>query len=82
MTYRATLGEVGRRLRAEREERGWSRVGMASRLRAAAGSVELPGVESLAHMVKEWERGKHGPGSRYQRLYCVVFGVVRPRCSG
>jgi transcriptional regulator with XRE-family HTH domain len=71
VTYRAT---VGARLRAEREGRSWSRVQLAARLRARGGDG-LPSLESLAHMVKEWERGLHAPDERYQRLYCTVLGT-------
>jgi transcriptional regulator with XRE-family HTH domain len=81
VTYQAALAEAGRRLRAEREARGWSRVGMASRLRAL-GRDDLPSLESLAHMLKEWERGKHGVSERYQGLYAAVFGMSEAELFG
>jgi transcriptional regulator with XRE-family HTH domain len=67
---------VGARLRAEREARGWSRLTLAGRLRGAAGAtmaVALPGAESLSHMIKEWEAGKHGLSARYQYLYGLAL---------
>jgi transcriptional regulator with XRE-family HTH domain len=72
---------IGARLRAEREAHGWSRVGLASRMRRAA-AAELPDVESLAHMVKEWECGKHGVSERYQGLYARVLGVSEATLFG
>jgi transcriptional regulator with XRE-family HTH domain len=66
---------IGARLRAEREERGWSREALAARLRSAS-EKELPGVVNLAHMIKEWEAGKHGVSDRYRLLYCRVFGMA------
>lgn len=65
---------VGARLRAAREERGWSRLQLAARFRAASRD-SLPSVDSLKHMIKEWERGKHLPDERYQELYARVLGV-------
>jgi transcriptional regulator with XRE-family HTH domain len=70
----ADKAAVGTRLRAAREERGWSREALATRLRAAS-EEELPAVVSLAHMIKEWEAGKHGVSERYRVLYCRVFGM-------
>jgi transcriptional regulator with XRE-family HTH domain len=66
---------VGARLRAEREERGWSREALAAHLRGAS-KEGLPAVGSLAHMIKEWEAGKHGVSERYRKLYCGVFGMT------
>jgi transcriptional regulator with XRE-family HTH domain len=63
---------VGARLRAEREDRGWSRLEMARRLRAASREA-LPDDESLTHMIKEWERGKHLVSGRYQRLFAAAL---------
>lgn len=60
------------RLRAEREARGWSRETLARRLSAVADEP-LPAVRSLAHMIKEWEAGKHGVSRRYRALYAAVF---------
>lgn len=69
------------RLREEREERGWSREALARHLRRAS-EEELPAVVSLAHMIKEWEVGKHGLSDRYQLLYCRVFGIPKADLFG
>lgn len=71
----ADKAAVGARLREEREERGWSRETLARHLRNVG--EKLPGVVSLAHMIKEWEAGKHGVSDRYQVLYASVFGIPR-----
>lgn len=65
---------IGARLREEREARRWSRIAMASRMRAASDEP-LPADESLTHMIKEWEAGKHGVSDRYRALITAVFGV-------
>jgi hypothetical protein len=70
---------LGKRLRAEREMRGWSRSAMAGRLRGAAEATvgaRLPDIESLSHMVKEWEAGKHGLSGVYQHLYALAFELA------
>lgn len=64
----------GMRLRAEREDRGWSRGEMARRLRAVSHEA-LPDDESLTHMIKEWERGKHRVSGRYQSLFAAALGL-------
>lgn len=65
---------VGVRLRAEREDRGWSRSEMARRLRAVSREA-LPDGESLIHMIKEWERGKHRVSGRYRSLFAAALGL-------
>lgn len=60
-----TPGSIGARLRAARDERGWSRRDLARQLRAVADE-ELPDPGSLADMVKQWENGKHLPTGRYR----------------
>ncbi|MBA9001944.1 helix-turn-helix domain-containing protein [Thermomonospora cellulosilytica] len=71
---------IGARLRAEREATPyWSRAEMARRLRAAADPRELPDiphVQGLASMIKEWERGDHIPSGRYRRLYARALKVA------
>ncbi|MEU8342008.1 helix-turn-helix domain-containing protein [Actinomadura meyerae] len=74
---------IGARLRALREEPRradgrprWSREKWAMRLRAAADDPSaLPGVSSLADMVKQWETGRHLPGPVYRPLYARLTGV-------
>lgn len=65
---------IGARLRAEREDRGWSRGEMARRLRVASREA-LPDGESLIHMIKEWERGKHLVSGRYRSLFAAALGL-------
>ena len=72
---------IGQRLRAERESRRWSRVALVSRMREESREP-LPETESLAHQIKEWERGKHVPGPIYRALYAAVLGVVEAALFG
>jgi transcriptional regulator with XRE-family HTH domain len=65
---------IGARLRAEREARIGSRAKMARRLRDASDKA-LPSIDSLIHMVKEWERGKHGVSEDYRELYAAALGI-------
>jgi transcriptional regulator with XRE-family HTH domain len=77
----ADKAAVGSRLRAAREERGWSREALAARLRGASDE-ELPAIVSLAHMIKEWEAGKHGVSDRYRELYSRVFSMPEAELFG
>ena len=70
----ADKAAIGARLRVEREARVGSRAKMARRLRDVSGEP-LPNLESLAHMIKEWESGKHGVGRDYQQLYADALGL-------
>ncbi len=74
--------ELGARLRAEREDRGWSRSQLAARLRAAPGRDRLPEVRQLVDMVRQYERGDHAQGTDYRRRYCHVFGMDEPTLFG
>ncbi|WP_242903001.1 XRE family transcriptional regulator [Actinomadura terrae] len=74
---------IGARLRALREEprdelghSRWSREKWAIKLRGAAGpsAQAMPGVQSLAQMIKQWECGDHVPGPFYRALYASVTG--------
>ncbi|TDD96856.1 hypothetical protein E1298_02425, partial [Actinomadura rubrisoli] len=74
---------IGARLRKLREEPRdrygrphRSREKWAIMLRSAAGpgADGLPGVKSLADMIKQWERGDHIPGPIYRPLYARVTG--------
>lgn len=73
----ADMAIIGARLRAEREDREWSRPDMARRLRACSGDDELPDVPNLTDMIKAWEKGKHGVSVRYQKHYAAAFGIDR-----
>lgn len=62
-------------LRAQREQRGWTKTQLDARLCQAAarrGEV-LPQPQSLARQIARWENG-HGPvGEFYQPLFCEVY---------
>lgn len=73
----ADMAVIGARLRAEREDREWSRPEMARRLRACSGDDELPDVPNLTDMIKAWEKGKHAVSVRYQKHYAAAFGIDR-----
>lgn len=82
---------IGARLRAAREAQKtpdgghWSRAEMARQLRAAATERDrqrLPGVPSLASMVKDWENGKYTPKADYRRLYCRALRTSEERLFG
>ncbi|MEU5995230.1 helix-turn-helix transcriptional regulator [Spirillospora sp. NPDC047418] len=82
---------IGARLRAARETQKtsdgghWSRAEMARQLRAAATERDrqrLPGVPSLASMVKDWENGKYTPKVDYRRLYCRALSTSEERLFG
>lgn len=69
---------IGARLRQAREAPPhWSRAKMARLLQLAAqqlGQGPLPGIESLARMIKDWESGKYTPSPLYRTLYAHVLG--------
>ncbi|MFP3962345.1 hypothetical protein SMC26_08450 [Actinomadura fulvescens] len=76
---------IGARLRAEREAPPRrSREKWAILLRHAAGpdAARLPSVESLADMIKQWERGTHVPGPIYRPLYVRVTGKSEAELFG
>lgn len=64
-----------RRMRAEREARGWSQSDVVAALRAHA-TWELPDDESMIRTLKGWEAGGHQPGPRYRSLIAETFGTV------
>lgn len=87
----ADRARIGARLRAAREAQKtpdgshWSRTEMARRLRAAAterNRRRLPGVQSLASMVKDWENGKYAPKADYRHLYCRALGMSEEQLFG
>jgi hypothetical protein len=71
--------ELGAWLRQQREERGWSRPGMARRLIAAAretGDRSMPDADVVGNYVYRWERGLITVISeRYVLLYCRAFSI-------
>lgn len=60
---------------AQRKERGWTRLGMARRLRDAADDPkDLPRLETIVHNIHRWESGpEYGVSERYRVLYCRAF---------
>lgn len=70
----------GARLRAERDDRGWSRPELARRMREAADErtrQALPDVANLTDMIKAWEAGKHAQTARYRSLWVAAFADSR-----
>lgn len=64
-----------RRIREEREARGWSQSQLVAALRAHADR-ELPGDSSMVRRVKSWEAGEHLPDDEYRPLIARTFGTV------
>jgi transcriptional regulator with XRE-family HTH domain len=71
--------DLGTWLRAQREERGWSRSETARRLIAAAretGDASLPDAETVRGYVYRWERGKtQALSERYVLYYCRALSI-------
>lgn len=61
-------------LREWRRSQGWDAPEMARRLRKAAGSNDVPDVNSLKRMIWRWER-KGLRNERYELLYAKALGV-------
>lgn len=64
-----------RRLRAEREARGWTQQDAVGALRRHAAE-ELPGDASLLRTWKSWEAGDHLPSGFYRAIIARAFGTV------
>lgn len=71
--------ELGAWLRAQREERGWSRNEMARRLIAAAretGDTSLPDAETVRGYIYRWEHSKiRLLSERYVLHYCRALAI-------
>jgi hypothetical protein len=70
--------ELSAWLRRQREDRGWTRSGMARQLIRAAkarGDTSVPGIDNISHNIYRWERGVVGPAERYRHYYCLAFGI-------
>jgi transcriptional regulator with XRE-family HTH domain len=71
-------GDVGqdRRLRRERERRGWSLRDLARELRQQAelAGRELPGDSSLVSQICRWEKGQR-PDVFYRHMFRKVYGL-------
>ncbi|MBB4913774.1 hypothetical protein [Streptosporangium saharense] len=68
------LPEWARRLRAERESRGWGRADLAREMLKAAEPYTLPGMKSIVASIKGHEVGRHRPGDPYRPLYRTIYG--------
>src|SRR5215218_4990281 len=62
------------RLRAAREERGWSQSRLMYELErhAVASGLAVPGRESLRIMLSRWENGRVRPNDSYRRLLSSI----------
>jgi hypothetical protein len=70
--------EHGTWLRAQREERGWSRSHMARQLITAGretGDAAMPAVDTLRKNIYRWESDEVDISDRYRLLYCRVLAV-------
>jgi hypothetical protein len=66
-----------RRIREEREARGWSQSQFVAALRAHADrDQDLPSDTSMIRRVKSWEAGEHLPDDFYRPLIARTFGTV------
>lgn len=65
-----------RRLREERDARGWSQADAVRALRAHARDVALPGDSNLIRNWKRWEAGDATPDDFYRPLLAKTFGTV------
>lgn len=74
MTVKVGSPEWARRLRAEREARGWGRADLAREMLKAAEPYTLPGVKSIVASIKGHEVGLHKPGDPYRPLYRTIYG--------
>lgn len=64
-----------RRIRAERDARGWSQAEAVRALRAHSKD-ELPTDSSLLRRWKAWEAGDNAPDDFYKQLIAKTFGTV------
>jgi transcriptional regulator with XRE-family HTH domain/tetratricopeptide (TPR) repeat protein len=63
------------RLRASREERGWTQQDVAEQISRLAWLRRRERVGVNADMVAKWERGEKRPSPRYRDLLCLLFGA-------
>ncbi|GAB3214284.1 hypothetical protein GCM10027294_53420 [Marinactinospora endophytica] len=64
-----------RRIRRERDLRGWTQRECVQRLRYESARP-LPDDDTLLSMWKRWEGGRVRPDTEYQRLIAALFGTV------
>ena len=70
--------ELGTWLRAQREERGWSRSHLARLLITAAkdaGDNAVPAVDTQRKNIYRWENDEVDISDRYRLLYCRVLDI-------
>jgi transcriptional regulator with XRE-family HTH domain len=70
--------ELSTWLRAQREDRGWTRSDIARKLIATAretGDDSLPSAENLRQSIYRWETGRVDLSSRYRLLYCRILAI-------
>jgi len=63
------------RLRALREERGWTQQDVADQIARLAWLRHRERVGINADMVAKWERGEKRPSPRYRDLLCLLYGA-------
>src|ERR1022692_5312491 len=63
------------RLRALREERGWTQQEAAEQISRLAWLRRRERVGVNADMVAKWERGEKRPSPRYRDLLCLLYGT-------
>jgi len=63
------------RLKALREERGWTQQDAADQVSRLAWLRRHERVGINADMVAKWERGEKRPSPRYRELLCLLFGT-------
>jgi len=63
------------RLKALREERGWTQQDVADQVSRLAWLRRHERVGINADMVAKWERGEKRPSPRYRELLCFLFGT-------
>jgi hypothetical protein len=77
-----TLPPWARRLRTERDRRGWNKHEMARRLLDTAGIEQTPiRIKSLVRQVSWWEDGKHYPRD-WDAAYATAFETTVAKLFG
>jgi transcriptional regulator with XRE-family HTH domain len=66
------------RLKALREERGWTQNDVAEQVSRLAWLRRRERVGINADMVAKWERGEKRPSPRYRELLCMLFETDAP----
>src|SRR5216683_2082115 len=72
---RSAMTTTRPRLRALREERGWTQQDVADQISRLAWLRRREHVGVNPDMVAKWERGEKRPSPRYRDLLCLLFGV-------